>query len=101
MAYTSDIYAIMSQIQPVLLQMYFYYFRAEMNTVKLKQSQAELTSQAFESCMSFVKDFELCPYIVNRKLVFYIWYTVQQTKTDMQVLTNDSRNSQIVVKDHG
>ena len=66
----------MTQIQPVLITVYSYYFRAELNSIKLKQSTAELISLSFESCLSFLKDFGLCPYVVNKKLVFYVWHTI-------------------------
>lgn len=101
MAFTQDIYAIMTQIQPVLLTVYSHYFQAELNATKVKQSLTELTGLSFESCFQFLKDFRLCPYVVSKKLVFYVWYTVSETKNESLLLTNDSRNSSIVIKDIG
>ncbi len=76
MVFTSDTSAIMSEINPVLKAMYAYYFQSELNAAQDKYSQVDLVVASLESSLSFAKDFELCPYLVNRKVCYYIWHAV-------------------------
>jgi hypothetical protein len=81
MAYTSDIYAVITQLQPVLRQVYIHYFQSEMNATsqKTRKTFEELRKESLDCCLTFLKDFGLCPYVVNRKLCFYVWHTIKET----------------------
>ena len=70
-----------------------------MNSIKNTKNLKELRRESLDCCLQFLKDFGLCPYVVNKKLAFYVWHTVQETLDYSQqvlMLTNDDRNSKIV-----
>lgn len=71
-----------------------------MNATKMstRKTSEELKKESLDCCLQFLKDFGLCPYVVNRRLCFYVWHTVQESigQADHGYrLTNDPRNSQI------
>jgi hypothetical protein len=76
MAFTSDIYAVMTQVSNVLKTVYSHYFQSEMNAIKNTKNHKDLKNESLDCCLQFLKDFELCPYVVNRKLAFYIWHSI-------------------------
>lgn len=56
-------------------------------------------TESLQSCLNFAKDFELCPYLVNRKALYYIWHSIQETigeSTRIERLTNNTAETIIV-----
>jgi hypothetical protein len=49
--------------------------------------------------MQFVRDFELCPYLVHQKACFLIWYSVAHAK-DIQELTNNAELNIVIPNSH-
>lgn len=101
MTFTSDIYAVMAQLNNVLRQIYTHYFKAELSALQRasRHTLAELRHESLDCCLQFLKDFGLCPYVVNRKLSFYVWHSVQMSigRSDAtELLTNDPHNTLIV-----
>lgn len=67
-----------------------------------RKTVEELRRESLDCCLQFLKDFGLCPYVVNRKLCFYVWHSVQETIGQSALkLTNDSRNTQIAPQQLG
>ena len=106
MTFTSDIYAVMAQLNNVLRQIYTQYFKAELSALRnaSRHTLAELRHESLDCCLQVLKDFGLCPYVVNRKLSFYVWHSVQMTidrRDATELLTNDPNNSLIVPSNTG
>jgi hypothetical protein len=43
--------------------------------------------------LNFAKDFELCPYLANRKVCYYIWYSIQETIGELDRIERLTKNS--------
>ena len=71
---------------------YCYYFKQEISASKEKQKQ-ELVTESLECCLTFAKDFELCPYLVSRKVCYFVWFTIQETIGELNRVENLTKNS--------
>lgn len=81
----------MSDLNPLIRAIYAHYFKAETIATKEKH-QVDLVAESLQSCLSFAKDFEICPYLVNRKTCYYIWHSIQETigeSNRVEKLTNN------------
>lgn len=64
-----------------------------------KYSTAELRRASLNSCMTFLREFNLCPYILHPRVCFFIWHNIQETVTKhdyILTLTNNYDQALIV-----
>ena len=90
--YNDDTLAIFTDILPLMRLLYTYYFDMEVNSYRgmVKQSEKELRACSLKSCLKFLKDFGICPYMVSVRTCTMIWYTIQD-----QSLSAKSRGQSI------
>ena len=78
--YNDDTLAIFTDIMPLMRTLYANYFDMEVNATKgmIKQSEKDLRNLSLKSCLQFLKEFEICPYMITKRTATVVWYTVQE-----------------------
>lgn len=84
----------MQDIMPLLRQLYIFYFEEEQLASKSKDkiNVNELKKASLNSCFKFLKDFLLCPYLLNRKTCLAVWHEIKEsigTRNSVKILTNN------------
>jgi hypothetical protein len=79
---------------PLMRQLYLFYFDMEHSAVRgtQKYSTGELRKASLTSCLNFVRDFNLCPYILQNKVCFFVWHNVQETIGRREIILNLANN---------
>ena len=99
--YNDDTVAIFADLMPLIRQLYVFYFDMERNAEKglKKISPADLKKASLKSCMNFLKDFNLCPYILHPRICLFVWHSIQDTigkRDSILSLTNNYDQALIV-----
>jgi hypothetical protein len=86
---------------PLLRQLYIFYFEEEQLASKSKDkiNVNELKMASLNSCFNFLKDFMICPYLINRKTCFAVWHEIKETigsRHSVKVLTNNDNQKSII-----
>ena len=75
------------------------YFAQENKKIQQKKlNKEELKKNSLKSVMNFVRDFELCPYLIHQKACFLIWYSIVESES-LEDLTNNGRIDNILPND--
>jgi len=84
--FNDDTQVIFQDILPLMKNLYQKYFEQELSASKVKSP--EMMKLSLKSAMTFVREFELSPYLVHQKACFLIWYSVAYSNT-LEELTNN------------
>lgn len=99
--FDSEVRAIFYELMPVLNAVYGKYFKHELLGGGTGARKLErLLKGSLKSLMSFLKDFGLCPQMLNQRACFLIWFSVTEAKTHLD-LTNNPGIEEIIDADAG
>lgn len=78
--FNDDTVAIFTDIIPLMRTLYISYFDHEMNAIKgtVKTSADDLRCHSLKSCLTFAREFGICPYLVTQRTCFMVWFSVQE-----------------------